>query len=311
MKKRKYLAIGAAVLLSGLLLFSMALTSYASGNAYEQLKLLLDKEPADIGNMTVHMDMSVTDDGVTAMSTTGDIKTDKATENTSGQIKVSGKSEEKLINFFSDKNAVLFNVEGSDNWYRTEAQDRNLRRDPEKRFDSQNPDMQKLRGAIMDALMGDLKDQVTLEESDGLRSFSLMLGKDNMPLLVETAFNASGMRNKADLPDAASIANLPAELQELVKDLADYHKDVDISGEKELESISIKLTVNQDNKPVGVELSTAFSGKSTDGNTHSFIVSFKATMSDLNTTVPDQPGIDPSKAITIDPAQFEGLRKAD
>jgi hypothetical protein len=119
------------------------------------------------------------------------------------------------------------------------------------------------------------------------------------------------MRNKADLPDAAGIANLPAELQELVKDLADYHKDVDISGEKELERISIKLTVDQDSKPVGAELLTAFSGKSTDGNTHSFVVSFKAAMSDLNTTVPDQPSIDASKAITIDPTQFGDLRKAD
>lgn len=311
MKKRKYMAIGAAVLLSGLLLFSMALTSYASGNAYEQLKQLLDERPADNGNMTVHMDISVTDNGVTAMSTTGDIKTDKATENTSGQIKVSGKSEEKLINFFSAENSVLFNMEGSENWYRTEARDRNLRRDPEKRFDSQNPDMQKLRGAIMDALMGDLKDQVTLEESNGLRTFSLELDKNNMPLIVETAFNASGMRNKADLPDTAGITKLPEELQELVKDLADYHKDVEISGEKELDSISIKLTVDQDNKPVGAELSTAFSGKSTDGNTHSFVVSFKAAMSDMNTTVPDQPGIDPSKAITIDPAQFGDFRKAD
>jgi hypothetical protein len=311
MKKKKYLAIGAAVLLSGLLLFSMALTSYASGNAYEQLKLLLDEEPADIGNMTVHMDMSVTDNGVTAVNTTGDIKTDKNIGNTSGKIKVSGKSEEKVINFFSDENAVLFNVEGSENWYRTEAQDRNFRRDNEKRFDSQNPDMQKLRGAIMDALMGDLKDQVTLEESNGQRTFSLELDKDNMPLLVETAFNASGMQKKADLPDAAGIANLPAELQELVKDLADYHKDVDISGEKQLERVSVKLTVGQDNKPVGAELSTAFSGMSSDGSTHNFVVSFKAAMSDLNTTVPDQAGIDPSKAITIDSAQFRGFCKAD
>lgn len=311
MKKKKYLAIGAAVLLSGLLLFSMALTSYASGNAYEQLKQLLDEKPADIENMTVHMDMNVTDDGTTALSTTGDIKRDKNTGNTSGQIRVSGKSEERVINFFCDENTVLFNVDGTENWYRTEAGDRNFRRDPEKRFNSRNPDMQKLRGAIMDALMGDLKDQVTLEESDGLRTFSLELDKDNMPLLVETAFNASGMRNKADLPDAAGIANLPAELQELIKDLADYHKDVDISGEKELENVSIKLTVDQDSKPVGAELSAAFSGMSTDGGTHNFVVSFKAAMSDLNNTVPDQAGIDPSKAITVDSAQFGGFCRAE
>jgi hypothetical protein len=309
--KKKYLAIGAAVLLSGLLLVSMTLTSYASGNAYEQLKQPLSEEPAEIGSMTVHMDMSVTDNGVTAMSTTGDIKADKAAEKTSGQVKISGKSEEKVINFFSADNAVLFNVEGSENWYRTEGREGNFRRDSENRINSVNADAQKLRGMLMDALMGDLKDQVSLEESNGLRTFSLELNKDNMPLLVQTAFNAGGMHNKADLPDAAAISNLPAELQGLVSDLANYHKDVDISGEKELEGINVKLTVDQDNKPVGAELSVAFSGMSVDGSKHNFVTSFKAAMSDLNTTVPDQAGIDPSKAITVDASQFRGINKAD
>ncbi|HEX2947454.1 MAG TPA: hypothetical protein VHT96_16065 [Clostridia bacterium] len=311
MKKNKYLAIGAAVMLSGLLLLSMTVASYASGNAYEQLKQLLNEKPAEIGNMTVHMDMSVTDNGVTAMNTVGDIKADKASKNSSGQIKVSGKSEEKVINFFSADKAVLFNVAGSENWYRTEARERLSRSDSEEQFGNDNADMKKLRGMLMDTLMGDMKDQVSLEESNGLRTFSLELNKGNMPLLVQTAFNAGSTRKQADLPDAGAMANLPSELQDLIGDLADYHKAVNISGEKDLQRISVKLTVNQDNKPVGADLSAAFSAMSTDGSVHNYETSLKASISDLNSTVPDQAGIDPSKAITIDPAQFEGICRAD
>lgn len=311
MKNKKFLKIGAAVLLSGVLLMATALSGYASDNAYEQLKALLREEQVQHSNLTIHMDLGISDNGTQVFRATGGFKADKDAENMSGQLQVTANEDEKVIDFYQKDDTVLFHLAGSENWYQTTSPEKNS--DDEygtrKRFNKDDmKDNQQLREALMDTMMGDLKDQVLLTESNGLRTFALTLDKSNMPVLIQTAFSVSNRDCETEVPEAFDMANLPTELQDVISDMKNYHNLIDISGEKTLEKIMISLTVDQQNQPQAMDLSTSISGIGKDGSAHVYEMNCSMVLSDLNTTVPDEANINTATIIKVDSTQFENRR---
>lgn len=311
MKNKKYLQIGIAVMLSGVLLFAVALTGNAANNGYEQLKMLLREEPVQMNNMTVHMDMKLSDNGTAVLQAAGDVKADKTAKKMSGQFQVSGKAGEKAIEVYKNGDAALFRLAGSTNWYQVTSPESGAG-DNEKfnsRFegDVTKGDTQ-VREAFMDTLMGNLKDQVELEESNGLRTFSLSLDKGNMPVLVQTVFSAASMHKEANAPETCDLTNLPAELQNTFGDMKEYKNLVNLSGDRVLEKIKVSLTVDQKNQPQVMEFSAAFSGTAKDGTAHTYDLNCKMSLSDLNTTIPDEAKADPSSVTKIDTTQFDNTR---
>lgn len=299
MKNKNYLKAGIAVLLSGILLFAVALTGNAAGNGYEQLKALMREEPVRADNMTVHMDLTLTDNGTTVLNTSGDAKVDKKAEKMSGLFRIAGKDGEKELEVYKNGDTALLHLPGSANWYQADCKKdkSNMERFP-GRFEGEgrNEDP-KLREAFLDTLMGDLKDQVVLEESDGLRTFSLTLDKGNIPVLFQAAFAAGKTPKEGKCPDTAILQKLPAELQALVGDMPKMHNLADLSGERTLDSLRIALTVGQDNKPRAVEVSTGFSGTAEDGSSHTCQMTCKISMNNINNTMVGEASPDPS-AIT-------------
>ena len=309
MNNKKYLSVGVAVLLSGVLLIATALTGSAASNAYDQFKMLLREDHAQFTNMTVAMNMSISDNGKAVLNVVGDVKADKDAKNMSGQFQISGKGDEKTFEVYRSDDAVLLHFAGSENWYQPASLKEYSDDEIENygRFGKEPmKDNEKLRDMLMDTLMGDLKDQVILDESNGLRTFSLTLDQGNMPVLIQTVFSAgSEMHGGTKTMDVLAIANLPVELQEVITDMMVYHDLVDISGERTLKEIKVSLTVDQNNQPVAMALSTSFSGLAKDGSAHDYAVNFEMNLSDLNTTVPDEADVNPSSIITIDSTQFE------
>ena len=308
MKKQNYLKIGIAVLLSGVLLFAIALTGNAAGNGYEQLKMLLNEEPVQLSSSSIHTDLSISDNGTSVLQAAGDIKADMISKNMSGQFNIAGAAGAKSFEVFQKGDTVLFHLTGSENWYQT-IRTENDRYDGETargQYASQDrKSNRQLRDAVLDVLMGDLKDQVTLDEANGLRTFSLTMDKSNMPLLIQTAFSAGKMHSGVNDQPAFDMANLPAELKAAADDMMVYRNLIDISGERTLEKIKISLTVDQNNQPQAIELSTNFSGVSEDGTAHAYEINCKAALSGINATVPDEAKADPSVITTIDASRFE------
>lgn len=313
MKNKKLLTAGTAVLLSGVLLAATALTGNAATNAYEQFKTLLSQDHAKVDNMTLHMNMTISDNNAAVLNAIADMKADTE-KKMSGQFQISGAGEEKSFEVYGKDGTMLFHQTGSENWYQAAHQNEDSEdadKDLERRFS--RPDMkdhEELREMFLDAMMGDLKDQVTLSESNGLRTFSLTLDEGNMPVLVKTAFSL-GSRTHGDKKalDTVAVASLPQELQNVVADMAEYHKLIEISGERTLERVTIALTVDENNQPQAMAFTTNFSGVAEDGSAHDYEINCSLTLSDLNTTIVSEADVDPSAITTIDSALFENAGK--
>lgn len=311
MNNKKYLKIGAAVLLSGILLITAVLTSYASSNAYEEFKRLMREEHVQVDSMTLKMDMVTTDNGETVFRAEGNMKADRDAESTSGQFQISMKGEEKDFEVYRNDDTTLFRLNGSENWYQTtstESFSDNEDQIPRYIHREDMNNNRQLHETLMDAMIGDLKDQITLVEANGLRTFSLTLDKGNMPVLVQTIFSAADMHDDIKPHDDAVIANLPAELRNEISDMMDNHDLVDISSNKLIEKVKVSLTIDEKNQPQNMDLSMEFSGNAKDGTAHVIEVNCSLALSDINTTVPDEVNVDPSLITIIETEQFENRR---
>ncbi len=314
MKNRKYLKIGAVVLLSVILLVTAVLTSYASNNAYGELKMLMREyraERVEIDSMTLHMEMDITDNGENVLRFTGDIKTADDKKNKSGQFQVTKQGVENVFEVYSKNDTVLFHLNGSENWYQTTSAE-NCSYDEDqfsrRRGTEDMNDNQQLQESLMDAIMGDLKDQIALVESNGLRTFSLTLDKSNMPVLVQTLFSIAEFRDDTRHQDDAVMLNLPEELQDEIGGMMDCEDLAEITSNRVLEVINISLSVDEKNQPKNIDLSMRFSGTAKDGTAHVIEVDCSVALSNINTTVPDEVNVDPSSITIIETEQFENCR---
>jgi hypothetical protein len=314
MKNKKYFKIGMAILLSGVLLFAVALTGNAESGAYEQLKMLLRSEPAEASNMTVHMKLSLADNGTTVVNAAGDIKADNDSGKMSGVFNISGQAGEKTFEVFRNGDSTLLHLAGSANWYRTECEEEPTDREFfSKRADRpEGNDNPELREASMDILMGGLKDRIALEEANGLRTFSLTFDKGNMPVLLQAAFGAR-WTDRPKSSQAVDTSALPAELQAALSEMAQYGDLIDLPGERVLDGLKLSFTVDGNDQPQAAELSADFSGIGADGSSHTYQLVCKMTLADINSTTPDDASADPASIIQIDASQLgcgQNLRDA-
>lgn len=316
MKNKKFLTIIAVVVMSGVLLTAGAMAANTSGSAYEQFKSLLDQDQERFENATVDVSMDVSDNGEAVIALDGSMKINTSSNNMSGTFQTSGKTA-KSFEVYKDNDDILLHLAGSENWYKTtnkneysadeEEFSRGFGRDRRENF-KQNKQM---KDALLDTIMGDYKDQVSMTESNGLRTFSLSLDEGNMPILLQTAFQMSDMRGDKECETPANFDLLPQELQDAFADMKNCEYDVELV-DKKLKNMEISITVDQQNRPVEMGMSMKCSGNDAEGVEHIMDIDFSMTLSDVGATVVDEANPDAASVTTIDSAAFEGsgMRRA-
>jgi hypothetical protein len=304
MKNKKFLTIIAVVVISGLLLTAGAMAANPAGSAYEQFKSLLDQDHENIGNATVNVSMSVTDNGESVAALDGSMKVDEQSNKMSGILQISGKTE-KSFEIYKDNDDVLLHLAGSENWYKAVQKDEESEDKEEfgRRFgrDRRNDagENKQLREAFLDAVMGDYKDQVRMTESNGLRTFSLSFDEGNIPLLLQTVFQLSDKHNEKEDAAPEDMSHLPQELQDAFTDLKNCEYDVEFV-DKKLERIEISITVDKQNELKAMGISMSCSGTDAEGADHYLDVDFSMEISEVGTTITDEADPDPVKITTID-----------
>ncbi len=306
MKNKKFLTIIAVVIMSGMLLTAGALAFNPEGNAYEQFKALSNQDHDKIDNATVSMSMVAVDNGEPVISLHGTMKKDTTSEQVSGIFAASCKTTNSF-EIYENKDELFLHLMGSENWYKTTRKDEESNEDHtgfSRGTDEDSSKAKQMKDAFLDTIMRDYKDQVTMTEENGLRTFSLKLDEGNIPVLLQTLFQLSDMRENECCETPEQLNLLPQELQGIFTDMKDCEYDVDLT-EKKLESLAISFTVDQEKCPVALNMSIRCSGTDTDGAAHSLNVDFSVTLSDVGTTVPDIANPDTAAITTIDSEAFE------
>lgn len=309
MKNKKFLAIIAVVVMSGLLLTAGVMAANPAGSAYEQFKSLLVQDQERIENATVNMAMSIADNGETLIGLDGSIKANELGDKMSGTFRISGKTE-KSFEIYKDNDDVLLHLAGSENWYKTAHKD--VRSENEKEFGRRfgrdgREDAggnRQFREAVLDTIMGDYKDQVSMTESNGQCTFSLSLDEGNMPILLQAAFQLSDDRGEKRNDNPADLSLLPQELQDAFADIKNCEYDVELV-EKKLDSITISITVDEQNRLTAMGMSISCSGTDAEGVGHVLDIDFSMNLSEVGTSVVDEANPDPAKVTIIDCKAFE------
>jgi hypothetical protein len=321
-KKNKFIMIGAAV--GAMTLFTATAFAYSPNTAgYDAFKSVLKANHASgaaINSATVNGNFSVTVDGETVLEADGTGKMGEA----GGEHNVSGDLDFTLMGV--ERQASLYNS-GDDKVYLVDRthdlhyQVINLddehagkHRDWSDEEDFQDRSMNKAEEALLDFLVGDLKDNFSVaNQADGSKTITVDISKEDIPLPLRLLMDAASAEDKigrAHAPEAHAgweqLKQLPffqglegidleAQLPQLTEDVA-------------IEHVRLQMTVDANNEVQGVQGELEVSGKDETGVTHRVELEGAGNVSGINATTPD--AYDPAgKSVQkIDAATFDDRR---
>ncbi len=319
MKNKKAWIIGTAMGLSTVMLATVAFAGTAATSGYDALKAMMrTRNTVEAKNATVDMTVSVTEEGQPLVLVDAVMKVDAAQEKMSGSVSVSGSGVDRTMTVFKSGETAYFNISGSDTWFRSDRTDETGMEggmgargahgrmsgfgSDDARFDmkgdmAMDPNAVKFAESLLDAVMGDLKHAVVLEENGTEKTFSLRIDQSNMPELLKAAL-AAGACQKRDAvadevcmsdKDLADLGNPVAEaqLKALLPEMKALHDAVNLTENVTVESIDLSFTVDADNQPVASNASLIVSGKAADGGAHTYAIDIAAKTGAIGSTVPD------------------------
>lgn len=300
-KKSKIIMIGAA--LAAMTLFTATAFAYTPNTeGYDAFKAVLKSNPtsgAAIESSTVNGNFSVTVDGKTVLKADGLAKMGEA----GGEHNVSGDLGFTLMGI--ERNASLYS-NGDDKVYLVDRthdlhyQVINLNDEHAGEYrewsgeeDFQDRPMNKAEEALLDFMVGDLKDNFSVaNQADGSKTITVDISKEDIPLPIRLLMDAASAEERvgrAHAPAAHTeweqIRQLPffqgiegidleAQLPELTEDVA-------------IEHVRLQMTVDANNEVQGVQGELEVSGKDEAGVTHRVEMEGAGDLSGFNATTPD------------------------
>ncbi|MDF2836620.1 MAG: hypothetical protein K0Q63_2260 [Paenibacillus sp.] len=318
-KKNKFIMIGAAV--GAMTLFTATAFAYSPNTAgYDAFKAVLKANHtsgADMESGTVNGNISLTVDGQTVLKADGSAKMGEAggEHNVSGDLDFTLKGVERQASLYSNGDDNVYLVDRThDLHYQVinlddEHAGKHHKWSDEEEF--QDRPMNKAEEALLDFLVGDLKDNFSVaNQADGSKTITVDISKEDIPLPLRLLMDAASAEDKlgrAHAPEAHAgweqISQLPffqglegidleAQLPELTEDVA-------------IEHVRLQMTVDANNEVQGVQGELEVSGKDEAGVTHRVELEGAGDFSDINATTPD--AYDPAgKTVEkLDAAKFD------
>lgn len=318
-KKSKFIMIGAAV--GAMTLFTATAFAYTPNTAgYDAFKAVLKANHtpgAAIESATVGGNFTITVDGQTVLQADGTGKMGEAggEHNVSGDLDFTLMGVERHASLYSSGDDKVYLVDRTHDLHyqvvNLDDERAGEHRDWSDEEDFQDRPMNKAEEALLDFLVGDLKDNFSVaNQADGSKTITVDISKEDIPLslrLLMDAASAEERVGRAHAPEAHAeweqLKKLPffqglegidleAQLPELTEDVA-------------IEHVRLQMTVDANNEVQGVQGELEVSGKDKAGVTHRVEIEGAGEASGINTTTPD--AYDPAgKSVEmIDAATFD------
>lgn len=318
-KKNKFIMIGSAV--GAMTLFTATAFAYSPNTAgYDAFKAVLKANHASeaaIESATVGGNFSLTVDGQTVLKADGTGKMGEAggEHNVSGDLDFTLMGVERHASLYSSGEDEVYLVDRTHDLHyqviNLDDEHAGTHRNWSEDEEFQDRPMNKAEEALLDFLVGDLKDNFSVaNQADGSKTITVDISKEDIPLPLRLLMDAASAEDKigrAHAPEAHAgweqIKQLPffqglegidleAQLPELTEDVA-------------IEHVRLQMTVDANNEVQGVQGELEVSGKDKAGVTHRVELEGAGNVSGINATTPD--GYDPAgKSVEmIDAATFD------
>ncbi|PZD97279.1 hypothetical protein DNH61_02675 [Paenibacillus sambharensis] len=179
--------------------------------------------------------------------------------------------------------------------------------------DAEHRPMNKAEEALLDYLVGDLKDDFSVvNHADGSKTITFDVSKEEVPLTVRLLMDVASAAGKGE-HQHPTATEVPAEL-ELMKDIPFFQDFEGLNLEEQLpeltkdtaiEHVRLQLMVDADNRMQGVKGELEVSGKDEEGVTHRVKLVGAGGISGINKTTPDAYDAAGKTAEIIDAEAFQ------
>ncbi len=321
-KKNKFIMIGAAV--GAMTIFTATAFAYSPNTAgYDAFKAVLKANHASgtaIESATVNGNLSLTVDGQTVLKADGAGKMGEAgsKHNVSGDLDFTIMGVERQASLFNSGDDKVYVVDRTNDLHyqviNLDDKHAGKRHKWSDEGKSQDRPMNKAEEALLDFLVGDLKDNFSVEnQADGSKTIAVNISREDVPLPLRLLMNAASAEDKigrVHAPEAhgewEQIKRLPffqgLEGIDLKTQLPELTEDVAI------EHVRLQMTVDVNNEVQGVQGELEVSGKDKAGVTHRVELKGAGNVSDINATTPNAYDPTGKPVELLDAAMFDDRR---
>mgnify|MGYP001293071121 CR=1 FL=1 len=275
--KKKWIAMGASVGIAAVMLTVSAMSAMAGTSGYDVWKSAF-KQTKAAESISGQIKWTITDNGTERVKANAVFK--KNGEGASAAVALKAGEAEHGLNAYLQDGKAIVKPSGSDVYYVTEH-GKGTRHDgpPWMRDGAKHASDSEFAAGVervLDALAGNLKDRVTLEErADGSKLVSLELSGNQVPpvagaigsLAVRHATSAEMSWNHVGMDFMLNIPKLTDDIR--------------------VEAIRLNATISPNNDIDEESVEIRISGKDEAGNAHNIVVSADIDLYDVNATTPD------------------------
>lgn len=284
--KKKLAMVGAGLTIGSALLVTSAFADIGgAGGGYEAYKTAI-KTTAAAENATQHYVLSVKDNGAELLNVNGTLKESRKAGGVSGSAEIAAGAASERLEFYHQDGAMIFKS-GSSDTYNVATEKNEADRADSHDWDRQDPAVGQGLEKLVDALVGNLKNNVNLsKEADGTQAIDMTLKGSQIPaalnvigsLVVKEALNAENAHRDSALKDTGvvgiDLSRLDAKLPRLTQDV-------------NVDEVSLRAEIDANHYIVHQVVELAVTGKDEAGVSHRLAVSADIDTSDVNGTTPD------------------------
>jgi hypothetical protein len=283
---KKLIAMTTSLVIGGSLLFGTAYANASQLSGYEAFKASI-KDTKSLKNETADLKVSINDNGSDLVYMTSNFKINSSANTRSEVTTVKTSSGSQTFSTYRQDGKNISKDSSSD-VYTVMENNKNFN----KKDKAENPELQKSIEVVIDTLVGNMKDKVTVTDNgDGTKKSSISLNENEVTPLANALTSMALVRSsdkQMHNDKKAELANLKNVIPQLQSDIK--VKSVDVTGD-----------INKDNTIKDEVAKIVITGTDAQGKAHEITVNVNLDLSNINSTTPDTVDLTGKQVKTITP----------
>jgi hypothetical protein len=300
--KKRLALLGVSVALGSTMILTSAYAGMANTEGYDALKQAI-KKTHNTNSVTTVFGITVRDNETVIANLNGTSKSSQELSSFSSTVHLSSGGEQSVVKLFRNKEQLVVKTDASEVYTLIEKSPKN-ERFHHNRPHEVSPELANDLETIVDAMVGNVKNYVTVTEASGQQTIELDLQGQQIPTVIRAA-GSMVIRAAALHPQEEEKTGKWEELRQLP-----VHEELNKLAPKLTKDISIEriqmlALVDENGLFTEKASSITVSGQDESGQSHKVVVQMEAAYSDYNQTVPEVVQLEGKPLQTIELGRHE------
>lgn len=282
---KKLAMMGLGVAVGSMMLVTSVYAGVGDAPGYETFKSAV-KQTATVHNVTRQVNVTLQDNGAQLLNVKSTIKSSGENHAGSAEVTVNNGTDEQSIHFYNQEGKQIIKTGDSDVYKVLEGKGMGGKfKDYEGAGHTPDPQVVSELENVVDALVGNLKNDVTMDEAPGnVKEIHFKLSGSQISPVVNTIGSLAikhGAMENSQRPLPSKADTLGIDVTTLKNSLPQLTSDI------KMDEVEINASVDSDNHITNQTAQIHISGKDAQGTAHNVVLSVDMTLSSLNSTTPD------------------------